>query len=138
MKKKLSPEEKRRIKRINQRYTKTSIETKMTKNDSDTDICLRQSFKARNEQSLSQSFETKAEAEERTKKASPKIKYKSHTKATENIEGDLDQLLEDAKLWVEGQEINWSKKAEQYKSKKSRFYRRSEKCRSDIEIVFAS
>ena len=91
----------------------------MTKNDSDTDICLRQSFKARNEQSLSQSFETKAEAEERTKKASPKIKYKSHTKATENIEGDLDQLLEDAKLWVEGQEINWSKKAEQYKIKKA-------------------
>lgn len=74
----------------------------------DTDAHLRQSFRARNEQRLSQFFETKTK--ERTKKASPKMKDRTHTTAMENIEGDLDRLLQDAKLWQEGQQINWSKK----------------------------
>lgn len=114
--KKQSPEEKRKLKRVNQRQTKENIQAKMTKNDSDAHLTLRQSFRARNEQRLSQYFETKNEAKERTDKNKKK---RSHTVAMQNIEGDLDKLLEDAQTWQEGTQINWSKKAEEYGIKRS-------------------
>ncbi|KXJ06892.1 hypothetical protein AC249_AIPGENE21575 [Exaiptasia diaphana] len=114
--KKQSPEEKRKLKRVNQRQTKENIQAKMTKNDSDAHLTLRQSFRARNEQRLSQYFETKREAKERTDKNKKK---RSHTVAMQNIEGDLDKLLEDAQTWQEGTQINWSKKAEEYGIKRS-------------------
>jgi len=113
LQKKQSPEEKKQIRIINQRKTKQHIESKIIENDTDMHLSLRQSFTARNEQRLAQCFETKAEAMLRVNKSSPESKNRSHTLSTENVEGNLEQLLEDVKSWND-KEINWSKKAEEY------------------------
>jgi hypothetical protein len=117
LEKKQSPEDKRKIKRISQRKTKEEIEKKMTENDTDIHLSSRQSFKNRNVQRLALAFESKEEANQRIKKASPESRNRSHTIAIENIEGDLDRLMEDIKSWSD-KEINWLQKAKEYHIRK--------------------
>ena len=73
----------------------------------------RQSYRARQYHRLAHSFETTAEATERARTTPPKVKERSHVPTTDNITGDLDQLLKDVKSWPYGT-INWSEKARMY------------------------
>ena len=113
LEKKLSPVEKRKLKRNQQRQTKAEIENKMNENDAREHLSSRQSYRSRQYHRLAQSFETIAEATERARTTPPKIKERSHVPTTENIIGDLDQLLIDVKSWPNGT-INWSEKARMY------------------------
>ena len=113
LERKLSPVEKRKLKRDQQRQMKTNIESNINENDTEEHLSSRQSYKARQHHRLAQSFETIAEASERAKTTPPKVKERSHAPSTENIIGDLDQLLTDVKFWPNGT-INWSEKAKLY------------------------
>ena len=114
LEKKLSPVEKRKLKRDQQRQMKNDVEKAMHENDTDLHLSSRQSYRGRQNHRLAQSFESKEEATERARVTPPKRKHKSHTPATENITGDLDQLLTDVKSWPKGT-TNWSEKAKMYK-----------------------
>ena len=114
LEKKLSPVEKRKLKRDQQRQMKNDVEKAMNENDTDLHLSSRQSYRGRQNHRLAQSFESKEEATERARITPPKRKEKSHTPATENITGDLDQLLTDVKSWPKGT-TNWSEKAKIYK-----------------------
>lgn len=74
---------------------------------------LRQSYNARQKHRLAQGFETQEEAAERTRTSPPQKRNRSHTPATNNIEGDLEQLLRDVQSWPETT-VNWSEKARDY------------------------
>ena len=65
LEKKLSPVEKRKLKRNQQRQTKAEIENKMNKNDAQEHLSSRQSYRSRQYHRLAQSFETIEEATER-------------------------------------------------------------------------
>ena len=112
LEKKLSPVEKRKLKRDQQRQMKNDVE--MNENDTDLHLSSRQSYRGRQNHRLAQAFESREEATERARITPPKRKAKSHTPATENITGDLDQLLSDIKSWPKGT-TNWSEKARIYK-----------------------
>ena len=114
LQKKLSPTEKKKMKRDQQRKLKTDVENKMSQSDVDSHLSICQSYSARKAQRLAQSFESYEEAMERVKKTSPKVKERLHTPLVQHIEGDAEQLLEDVKSWPDG-EINWSEKATTYK-----------------------
>ena len=114
LEKKLSSVEKRKLKRNQQRQTKAEIENKINENDAQEHLSSRQSYRSRQYHRLSQSFETIPEATERARTTPPKIKERSHVPTTDNIIGDLHQLLSDAKSWPHGT-INWSEKARMYK-----------------------
>jgi len=114
---KKSPEEKKRIVRDQQRKTKKCIENKLQENDAINHLSLRQSYSVRNEHRFANYFETKEEARERVKITPPNVKGRSHAPSIDNIEGNLTQLLVDAKSW-DGQEINWTAKATEYGIKK--------------------
>ena len=113
LQKKLSPVKKRKLKRNQQRQTKTEIENKINDNDTQQHLSSRQSFRSRQYHRLAQSFETIAEATERVRTTPPKIQERAHVPTTKNITGDLDQLLTDVKSWPDGA-INWSEKARMY------------------------
>ena len=113
LERKLSPVEKRKLKRDQQRQMKTDTESNMNKNDTEEHLSSRQSYRARQHHRLAQSFETIAQATERARTTPPKVKERSHGPATDNIIGDLDQLLTDVKSWPNGT-INWSEKARMY------------------------
>ena len=114
LQKKLSPTEKKKNKRDQQRKLKTDVENKMSQTDVDSHLSLCESYSSRKVQRLAQSFETYEEALERTKKTPPKVKDRLHTPLVQNIEGDTEQLLEDVKSWPD-EKINWSEKARTYK-----------------------
>lgn len=69
------------------------VEKAMNENDTDLHLSSRQSYRGRQNHRLAQSFESKEEVTERARITPPKRKEKSHTPATENITGDLEQLL---------------------------------------------
>lgn len=110
---KKSPEDKKKIVRDQKRKSKQEIENKIQENDAKAHLSLRQSYSARNEHRFAHYFETKEEARERLRTTPPNVKERSHAPSIENIEGNLTQLLNDAKSWND-QEINWAKKAEEY------------------------
>jgi len=109
LEKKLSPVEKRKLKRDQQRQMKNDVEKAMNENDTDLHLSSRQSYRGRQNHRLAQAFESREEATERARITPPKRKAKSHTPATENIIGDLDQLLSDIKSWPKGT-TKWSEK----------------------------
>jgi len=109
LEKKLSPVEKRKLKRDQQRQMKNDVEKAMNENDTDLHLSSRQSYRGRQNHRLAQAFESREEATERARITPPKRKAKSHTTATENIIGDLDQLLSDIKSWPKGT-TKWSEK----------------------------
>ena len=111
LEKKLSPVEKRKLKRNQQRQTKAEIENKMNENDAQEHLSSRQSYRSRQYHRLARSFETIEEAIKRARIKPPKIKERSHVPITDNIIGDLNQLLIDVKSWPNGT-INWSEKQE--------------------------
>ena len=113
LERKLSPVEKKKLKRDQQRQMKTDIENKINENDTHEHLSSRQSYRARQYHRLAHSFETTAEATERARTTPPKVKERSHVPTTDNIIGDLDQLLKDVKSWPCGT-INWSEKARMY------------------------
>ena len=104
------------MKRNERRHTKKELETKMSQNDSAVHFSLRQSYSSRQVQRMALSFETFEEAKERAKTTPPKVRERSHTASPANIEGKLDQLLADVKLWPDGPP-NWSEKARMYNIK---------------------
>lgn len=114
LQKKLSPAEKQKMKRDQQRETKRDLEAKMSRNDTALHLSIRESYSSRQVQRMAQSFETIEEAKERARKTPPKVKERSHTASAENIDGELDQLLADVESWPDGT-INWSEKARIYK-----------------------
>lgn len=93
---------------------KIDVEKAMNENDTDLHLSSRQSYRSRQNHRLAQSFESKEEATKRARVTPPKRKEKSHTPATENITGDLDQLLTDVQSWPKGT-TNSSEKARIYK-----------------------
>ena len=93
---------------------KNDVEKAMNENDTDLHLSSRQSYRGRQNHRLAQSFEDREEATERASITPPKKKQKSHTPGTENITGDLDQLLADVKSWPKGT-TNRSEKARMYK-----------------------
>ena len=109
LQKKLSPVEKKKIKRDQQRQLKHDIEKKMAQADTDVHLSLCKLFSARNVQRLAQSFATYEEAMERSKKTPPKVKERLRTALVKNIEGNLQQLLEEVESWPVGK-VNWSEK----------------------------
>ena len=113
LERKLSPVEKRKLKRDQQRQMKTDIENNVNENDTEEHLSSRQSYRARQEHRLAQSFETMTEATERARTTPPKVRERSHAPSTDNIIGDLDQLLIDVNSWPNG-DINWSEKARIY------------------------
>jgi len=113
LERKLSPVEKRKLKRDQQRQMKTDIENNVNENDTEEHLSSRQSYRARQQHRLAQSFETMTEATERASKTPPKVRERSHAPSADNIGGDLDQLLIDVKSWPNGP-INWSEKARIY------------------------
>ena len=113
LERKLSPVEKRKLKRDQQRQMKIDIENNVNENDIEEHLSSRQSYRARQQHRLAQSFETMTEATERARTTPPKVSERSHAPSTDNIVGDVDQLLIDVKSWPNGA-INWSEKARIY------------------------
>ena len=113
LQKKLSPTEKKKMKRDQQRKLKNDVKSKMSATDTDVHLSLRESYSARKVQRLGQSFETYEEAKERSKKTPPKVRERLHTPLVENIDGDLEQMLAEVESWPDGK-VNWSEKARTY------------------------
>lgn len=114
LERKLSPVEKRKQKRNKLRHTKRDLENKvLIKNDTGVHLSSRDSYSARQQRRLAESFETLDEARERAIKTSPKERERSHIPALGNIIGDIDQLLIDVKSWPHGP-VNWSEQARKY------------------------
>ena len=65
----------------------------MNENDTEEHLSSRQSYRARQEHRLAQSFETMTKATERARTTPPKVRERCHAPSTDNIIGDLDQLL---------------------------------------------
>lgn len=86
----------------------------MSENDAEEDLVSRQSYRAIQYHRIAQTHETLAEATERARVTTPKVKERTHVPASDNIIGTLDQLLEDIKTWPSGP-VNWSEKARLYK-----------------------
>ena len=114
LEKRLSPVEKRKLKRDQQRQLKHHVEKQMAQADTDVHLSLCESYSARKTKRLAQAFETFEEAQERAKKTPPKVKERLHTPLTENIDGNLQQLLAEVDSWPDGK-VNWSEKARSYK-----------------------
>ena len=92
---------------------KTDIKNNVNENDTEEHLSSRQSYRARQQHRLAQSFETMTETTKRARTTPPKVRERSHAPSTDNIVGDLDQLLIDVKSWPNSV-INWSEKARIY------------------------
>ena len=114
LERKLSPVEKRKLKRNQQRKLKTDIENKMSESDTEEHLVSRQSYWARQYHRLVQTHETIGEATERARVTPSKVKERTHVPTSDNIIKKLDQLLEDINTWSSGL-VNWSEKARLYK-----------------------
>lgn len=109
-----SPSQRRKQTKKIQKEFKNSIENNWKKNDTNAHLAQRTSFGNRNQQRLNQSFESYDEAKERTEKTPPNRK-RSHI--CREIEGDLEQLVIDARSWPPGKQVVWSEVAKKYKIK---------------------
>ena len=72
LEKKLSPVEKRKLKRDQQRQMKNDVEKAMNENDTDLHLSSRQSHRGRQNHRLARSFESREEATERARITPPK------------------------------------------------------------------
>ena len=115
LQKKLTPAEQKKVRRDQQRKMKKETENQMA-GDTSAHLILRQSYSARQKHRLAQTFETQEEAAERTRESLPQKRNRPHTPAIENIDGNLEQLLNDIESWPDT--INWSEKAKDYNIRK--------------------
>lgn len=112
---KASSSERKKKNREVKRKFKKSIEEKWERNDVDSHLQQRISFKSREVQRFNQSFETIKDAQQRVTEAEHKEKRHS----PKAIAGDLEELVNDFHTWTPGTPVNWTAKARQFNINKT-------------------
>ena len=107
---KMQKHAKRKGRRENYRKIKAKLEARWKENDADSFLQSRISYNKRQKQRMTQYFETKDQALERTKKRKNKeqngvVKKKRHSPKPDNIEFNRDALLSEVKCLKEGDKV---------------------------------